>query len=141
MITEQYVTFETAKTAKGKGFNENTDSYYLTVDGATRLHHIWDKNCSVKFPANNEKLTEITELSGYNNYISAPTQSLLAGWLREIRNVNVTVRFRKDICKYFYEVENIQISEDGFVSGKKQFSRYEHAMEEGLRCALNFLAW
>ena len=31
MIEEQYVSFETAKMAKEKGFNEKTDSYYMTI--------------------------------------------------------------------------------------------------------------
>ena len=67
------------------------------------------------------------------------SQAMLARWLREIRKVNVTIKFRKDLYKYYYEVRNIQIAEDEFVSGKMLYTTYEEAMEKGLQCALNHL--
>ena len=55
MIEKQYVTFETAKMAKEKGFNEKTDSYYTTIGDKIFLTHIWNENF-IPFP---EKLVEL----------------------------------------------------------------------------------
>ena len=87
MIEEQYVSFETAKMAKEKGFNEKTDSYYMTISDTTFLLHIWSEGCFVKSPSNNEKFTRLSVHARADNmsYISAPTKSLLAAWLREIK--------------------------------------------------------
>lgn len=126
-MKEQYISLETAKLAKEKKVHiEGCCEVYSQEGGAARTPNGGKWNW---------------EEYDKSEFCLRPTQSLLARYLREIRKVNVTVKFRKDIYKYFYEVENIQILEDGFVSSKTHFSKYEDAKEAGLQCALNHLRW
>ena len=41
MIEEQYVSFETAKMAKEKGFNEKTKHLLGTIYDATEKYKVW----------------------------------------------------------------------------------------------------
>src|SRR5574344_1435863 len=72
MIKEQYISFETAKLAKEKRFNEPVCTHY------TKTGTIW--HCNDK--------EDFNESSGV---YSRPTQSLLARWLREVHNMCVEV--------------------------------------------------
>lgn len=137
MIEEQYISFDTANMAKEKGFNEKTDIYYMNIGDVIFLHHIWYKKCFVKSPSNNEKFTE---LSNNNiNYISAPTQSLLARWLREKRYIFLSI----DIKPNHGFVYGIKCFDRDFL-GHTNFSQfsyatYEEAMEAGLQEALKLI--
>ena len=144
MIEEQYVSFETAKLAKEKGFDEEFENM-----------HVW----------NNFKGEILEDVSGYNmknshlckNSYSAPTQSLLARWLREKHHIHV-IPFPngcdnngKSIygCNIWYVDINgtefgvhfpcYPIYIHGNNSSRKRVS-YEEAMEAGLQVALNLLS-
>ncbi len=70
MITEDYVSFETAKLLKEKGFNENTDKQF-----------------------NSDKIVgdyNITDRSRYpEKYLDAPTLQMAMKWLREAHKIGV----------------------------------------------------
>ena len=70
-MKEQLVTFEVAKLAKEKGFNELSDSCYNIIG-------VISNNINNK----NQDWTD-------NKVYTAPTQSLLQKWLREIHKINV----------------------------------------------------
>ena len=141
MIEEAYVSFETAKLAKEKEFDEEFENM-----------HVW----------NNFKGEILEDVSGYNmknshlckNSYSAPTQSLLARWLREKYNVHV-------IPKPIYDSDRLEQygcdihcpDKNGLVftiishvfpvykqtpnhNMTKELGTYEEAMEEGLKEAL-----
>lgn len=72
-MKEQLISFETANSAKEKGFNEITGNYYQ--DGIEGLLH---EKSKIK---NNE----------FDTCYEAPTQSLLQCWLREEHNIEVYI--------------------------------------------------
>ena len=85
MITEDYVSFETAKLLKKKGFN--CDSYYhYKLDDST-LHH-FNTLCN-------------TNIEG-NNFITAPTLQMAMKWLREVHNLDIIVPPQFDNTKWTY---------------------------------------
>ena len=75
MIEEQYVSFETAKLAKEKGFDE-------------RCNYVYDKNKTLQM-IRNQSYEEFDKRDKYS--ILCPTQSLLARWLREEYDLSVEV--------------------------------------------------
>lgn len=74
-ITEEYCSFEVAKLLKEKGFNENCHALY---DVNTKQIDI--KNVGDVF--NNKQ---------WENYISAPSQSLALKWLSEVHDLHIIV--------------------------------------------------
>ena len=137
-MKEQLISFETAKLAKEKGFNEEC---YFTYG------EISEDYCLFK--------SEYSETnSEVNEYIySAPTQSLLQKWLREVHNCHVEVIFHsplddsyitKDNLRYCFEVNyygknfNIPFTDDEDYSGY-DYLTYEEALEKGLQEALKLI--
>ena len=73
MIEEDYVSFETAKLLKEKGFPQST----------FRCHYIIDGNVHYKSFENR---------CGFGDYdIIAPTLAVAMKWLREVHNINIDV--------------------------------------------------
>jgi hypothetical protein len=73
-----------------------------------------------------------------DGYISAPTQSLLQKWLREVHNKQVEISLIYD--KYSVEVFPIsQIKVKTLFSYYTKFDTYEEALEQGLVQALKLL--
>lgn len=125
-MTEQLVSFETAKLAKEKGFDIEVDTY------------LTDKN-----PDKYRKLKMRTSLCNFNKIdtiYSRPTQSLLQKWLREVHNIEVIVFPKSHSIKgiiYVVEVafkcQVYHITYDGVYIG---YETYEEALEVGLQEAL-----
>lgn len=78
MITEDYVSFETAKLLKEKGFNENTPVNYFVGDDKPR-------GCVVGEMIYHKRLEEDTHL------IAAPTLQMAMKWLREVHHYYIQV--------------------------------------------------
>ena len=72
MITEDYVSFETAKLLKEKGFNESTDKQF-NLDKIVGDYNITDRS------RNPER------------YLDAPTLQMAMKWLREVHMLHVDV--------------------------------------------------
>lgn len=81
MITEDYVSFETAKLLKEKGFDLECD--YLYVDGEIRRAQGYACNWN----------SGETILTDYVNECSAPTLQMAMKWLREVHNIHVVPKF------------------------------------------------
>lgn len=130
-MTEQLITFETAKLAKRKGFDEPT-SYMFGAQG----EEIGSK-CSGDF-----------RHSDWSNSVvrySRPTQSLLQQYLREVHKINVFVHmdsiFKKDtymfsVLKFDNVYWNHVSSKNGEFNG---FTCYQEALEKGLQKALKLI--
>lgn len=73
MITEDYVSFETAKLLKEKGFNELCRYYYSSKGKMYRTYGLKDRN-----------------YTGVNTY-SAPTLQMTMKWLREEHNIFIQI--------------------------------------------------
>ena len=80
MITEDYVSFETAKLLKEKGFDESTSMVYMPYGDLCKLNR-YD---SIR----NSNYNDITK--NYFEY-TAPTLQMAMKWLREVHNLVVSV--------------------------------------------------
>lgn len=83
MITEDYVSFETAKLLKEKGFDENTvhEIWYVIKQFSTGCH--WN-SCTYK-------VGDITREYDDNCCIPMPTLQMAMKWLREVHNLFIEI--------------------------------------------------
>ena len=79
MITEDYVSFETAKLLREKGFAENTPVNYFVGDDKPR-------GCMVGERIYHKRLEEDTHL------IACPTLQMAMKWLRKTHWIDIEVR-------------------------------------------------
>jgi hypothetical protein len=116
-MKEQLISFETAKLAKEKGFNEGCLYDYNNSSDLRKNVHSLFYNDSLDF------------------YI-APTQSLLQKWLREVHNIDVeaSLVYRLNTREYLIRLykNNTKI----ILSTFYYYKTYEEALEEGLYQAL-----
>src|SRR5574344_264390 len=118
MIEETYVSFETAKLAKEKGFDIPCVRYFK--------NKIITTECSMPMNSN-----------AFKEEYSQPTQTILARWLREFHNMSVDSN--SIFYGYSYAVkrsDNGKTLVDGFSHGN---NTYEEAMELGLQEALKLI--
>lgn len=129
-MTEEFVTLETAKLLKEKGFKEDVFTFYEVdcVEGDMILSETYNE--SENF---NEK----------NDCLSAPTQSLAQKWLRETKNIHICVY--NCACGYGYEISKADNGThiassvyEGPNDGGK-WDVYEDALEAGLQEALKLI--
>lgn len=120
-MKDELISYETAVLAKEKGFNEFCE-YYIT-----------------------ESSVEYQEGAAFKNeygYVTAPTQSLLQRWLREVHYIVVESNYKcvNDRWAFYF---NLMImgytSWLTFDTDLKGFTTYEEALEEGLKQALNLI--
>lgn len=132
MVKEQYVSFETSKLLKEKGFDISVYSYY-SRDG--ELHPMNEYGNSVNF---NNSILE------YMERLSAPTQALVCRWLREEHNLSVEVY--RTACGYISgivqipegtELEVFKWNGDDLKSGK--FTTWEGAYEFAIKYCIEKL--
>lgn len=129
-MTEEFVTLETAKLLKEKGFKEDVFTFYEVdcVEGDMILSETYDE--SENF---NEK----------NDCLSAPTQSLAQKWLRETKNIHICVY--NCACGYGYELSkadngtHITSSVYEGTNDGGEWDTYEEVLETGLQEALKLI--
>ena len=152
-MKEQLISFETAKLAKEKDFNILQHSYYFE-DGEFKENSLkgtngyygeeYEFNLS-EFNENwNDKwLTKKTgdrcfgcsKQKGYLETFSAPTQSLLQKWLREVHNLHISITQHNKI-NYVIAVHELN---DESEFEKHNIDTYEEALEKGLFEALKLI--
>lgn len=129
-MAEEFVTLETAKLLKEKGFKEDVFTFYEVdcVEGDMILAETYDE--SENF---NEK----------NDCLSAPTQSLAQKWLRETKNIHICVY--NCACGYGYEISKADNGThitssvyEGPNDGGK-WDIYEEALEAGIKECLKLI--
>ena len=135
-MQEQLITFETAKLAKEKGFDIRcTHGYDTFEEGHIRngeLRNLYDNYHGDYSGWKNSE-------SSQSSYVTAPRQSLLQKWIREIHKIDV-------FCdcigsgKYYSVIYDNSIKEgnDKVFEQEKETS-YEEALEIGLREALELI--
>ena len=129
MITEDYVSFETAKLLKEKGFNENTDKQF-----------------------NSDKIVgdyNITDRSRYpERYLDAPTLQMAMKWLREVHKLYITVvpfplNFEHEDIQDGWGCEVTHLSDlsyDGnYEFFQKRYPTHEEATEAAIKYCLENL--
>ena len=121
-ITEDYVSFETAKLLKDKGFNEPTIGIYYK-DGTFEYFSLNKWNSKFIIP------------------ISAPTLQMAMKWLREVHHIYI------DLSPTYSEIEKTihfiwQIFDsnyDGVGDCEIFYDKYETACEEAIKYCLENL--
>ena len=126
MIKEDYVSFETAKLLKEKGFNEPCRKIYFTNGDLT------DADASY--------LCEITNscMPGFrqNGLCTSPTQQMVMKWLREVHGL--FIRITEDITGSVFEWSIYQKNYGCRMSTCVEDS-YEQACEAAIKHCLEHL--
>jgi hypothetical protein len=122
-MTDQLISFETAKLAKEKGFSLDYPTACYVEDG----------NLSISQNLLNERITG----KPFPKIIfTAPTQSLLQKWLREVHDIHLFVEvYVGNQYEYTLTSELIDVETDDY----EDFKSYEKALEAGLIAALNLI--
>lgn len=123
-MKEQFITSLTANLAKQAGFDWKVGAYFIN-----------GKFYRANFYENYNKHI----LADYKT-ISAPTQSVLQRWLREVKDVVILVWFNNDEdCD-----ENERYGVDVFIRNKRvleltTYPTYEEALETGSQICLRYI--
>lgn len=126
MITEQYVTLETAKLLKEAGFD--IPCFVQYTERATT----WRCDCPENF-------------NKYQCATSCPTQQLSARWLREVHGLNIVACFNDNAFTdaekgWFYMREDTNRNDpDSVYCDFKDYKTYEEAIEAGLQESLKLI--
>ena len=137
MMEDILISFETAKLAKEKGFNIDVINYYTPEGYCTD---------------SNGYMTERLESSNWNNgegsyptlsekvSCSAPSQSLLQKWLREVHNIHIDIRINAvSRGNYFFYLSKTKTPFYTLFVSEKNSDSYEEALEIGLINALKLI--
>lgn len=131
-MTDELVTFKTAKLAKDNGFDKETINMYVVK---TSGEFPWQQ---IGAFINLYEHTDETNCPNHNVptefLISAPTQSLLQKWLREKHSIHV---FITKGYGWEYNVQKRYIHPCDEKDGT--FNSYEDALEEGLQMGLKLI--
>ena len=122
MITEDYVSFETAKLLKEKGFDDFTCHSYFYKNG------------------------DIEEETRYEGDFGRPTLQMVMKWLREVHNIHISIEIGFDIDnhQYYFFVPSVcsfsdKSGEYETPFGEKEFNTYEEACEAAIKYCLENL--
>lgn len=124
-MTEELVTLETAKMLKEKGFNEYCKDI-IREDNGRMMQSVFRTNKDLPKGA-----------------YSRPTQSIAAKWLRETKNLHISII--RNACGYGYDIckaDNGTHITDGIFKGSNdggQWDTYEEALEVGIQEALKLV--
>ena len=139
------VTFKTAKLAKEKGFNERVHYFYkvksendVELYGCTKKELVGFKGYVPIYHKVRDYHTNKEKLNAKLYRCSAPTQSLLAKWLREKHNIIVLVDYEGIdgyYYKYYYYINEVQ----KYDASGKNYITFEEAYEIGLQEALKLI--
>lgn len=116
---EELISFETAKLAKSKGFDWKTLNCYAGENN----------DSGVKFGerSNAKDVFNWNDVDNNYEWISAPTQSLLQRWLRDVHSMNIYVALIvSDETFWYYSINDEIIQPDIMES-------YEESLEYGLK--------
>ena len=121
MVTEQYVSFETARLLKEKGFPQHITSHtYFVGDDKKR-------GCVVgEFIGHPSIETDI-------HLIDAPTQQMALRWLREVKNIHINIYWLSIRKQYHSEII------EGERGSDENCNTYEDAVEYALKYCLTKL--
>ena len=139
------ITFETAKLAKEKGFDINGQDVFdlknnnkiINFKDLAVQEFIEDVETGYRDKALNylkEDINRTDDNSDEEYYLLAPTQSLLAKWLREKHNIHLIAYKNINIDGYDW----CFITTDG-ITNINSYKTYEEAYEIGLREALKLI--
>lgn len=129
-MKEEFITLETAKLMKNKGFRECVFTFYEAdgVEGDMILSETYDYS---------------ENFNKREGFLSAPSQSLVQKWLRETKNLHIAII--RNACGYGYDIckaDNGTHITDGIFKGTNdggQWDTYEEALEAGIQKAIELI--
>lgn len=127
MINEDYVSFETAKLLKDKGFNENCSRSYVK-----------DK-LTVSQGFNNSYYKTMYS-DEYYRPISAPTLQMAMKWLREVHHIPIEILWHYDSnsdIEEWYFVHHVELKI--LPNNIEYYETYEEACEASIKYCLENL--
>ena len=135
MITEDYVSFETAKLLKEKGFDEVCENAY-NEGGVFVSTLLIGHDCDKSFIVNNQTIFPY----------KAPTHQMAMAWLREKHNIHISVTIGSDVDNpnyifYWAGIAKFTKSSLDYIDpfGEQEFSTNEEAVETALKYSLENL--
>ena len=131
-ITEDYVSFETAKLLKEKGFDEETEHelWYVTKSFSTGCH--WNY-CTYK-------VGDITREYDEKYCIVMPTTQMAMKWLREVHNIVINIGWGEVFEDKFQWWCIILNHKDGSILRESEYyTTYEQACEAAIKYCLENL--
>ena len=129
-MKENSVGFFVAKLAKEKGFPQEPNRLkipYYNYKGEFK----GDVKDWLRKYLRNEDTSDVES-------VSAPTQSLLAKWLREEHNIIILVDY-EGIDGYYYKFYSYKEGNKNYDASDKNYNTYEDAYEIGLQEALKLI--
>lgn len=131
MITEDYVSFETAKLLKEKGFDYYPDGSYWLIDSNNVMY--W-----------------VSEIGTYD-YVDVPTESfqrpkngyrlvtqaMAMKWLREVHNIFIQVELYSKYDNYCFEL--FQNTHRLMIEHREVYNSYEETAESAIKYCLKNL--
>ena len=138
-MEEQLITLETAYLLKEKGFDERT-LYAYQNNGSYNSLPV-PNLCEEFFECDALKTCLKCKLAIY--LIAAPNQSTAQKWLRETKNLHISII--RDACGYGYDIckaDNGTFIAAGIFDGPNdggQWDTYEEALEAGIQKALKIM--
>ena len=134
-MTDQLISFKTAKLAKEKGFNEQCKMIHIDCPEYPNWH---DKIGTYDTMPHLVKGCKVTNI---------PTQSLLQKWLREKHNIHIFIGRRININKWDSHAYSLLLSSKEYIKERTQekfhnqniYDTYEEALEQGLIEALKLI--
>lgn len=129
------ITFETAKLAKEKGFSQETNRLEIPYYNYKGEFKGDVSDWRIRKYIRGEDTSDI-------EFVSAPTQSLLAKWLREEHNIYVSPRESyafDQTLEFVCTVNNIFVNHGNNDEPINRFKTYEEAYEIGLQEALKLI--
>ena len=126
MITEDYVSFETAKLLKEKGFNEPCECFYDTEHNDISIVNGWMDTSN--------SLLEEREFLCY----SAPTLQMAMKWLREVHGLWCEISWEG---KGLWCMEVFSLMDEEFIPDSivHEIKSYEEACEAAIKYCLENL--
>ena len=125
------VTFETAKLAKEKGFFQETNRLEIPYYNYKGEFKGDVSDWRIRKYIRGENTSDV-------EFVSAPTQSLLAKWLREEHNIIVLVDY-EGIDGYYYKFYSYKEGNKNYDASDKNYNTYGEAYEIGLQEALKLI--
>ncbi|OUO00471.1 hypothetical protein [Bacteroides clarus] len=125
-MTEEFVTLETSKLLKEKGFKEDVFTFYEAecVEGDLELFESY----------------EVENFNTRPDRFSAPPQSIAQKWLREDKNLHVEVSYMHGDY-WIYDILTIPNHDLIGLSDRPlvHYKSYEEALEAGMQEALKLI--
>lgn len=134
MITEDYVSFETAKLLKEKGFDAECHSHYYPChypDGSIQYHK-YNRTAIKK----NKTWYDIYSLKNLpKDHYLAPTLQMAMKWLREVHKIDMWVECHNSNRRYKGYIHSEQRGDEALFYEDS----YEEACEEAIKYCLENL--